>query len=80
MCSPAMSPVLDSVPMEKVDGVPLQAPSITQTAAERALVRKIDWILLPLLTISFGLQYSDSEHIPSQGAGTDGKPCGLPFP
>ncbi|GAA5915708.1 uncharacterized protein JCM6883_000613 [Sporobolomyces salmoneus] len=30
-----------------------------QTIEEKRVVRKVDWILMPLLTISFGLQYYD---------------------
>ncbi|CEQ40197.1 SPOSA6832_01764 [Sporobolomyces salmonicolor] len=30
-----------------------------QTLAEKRLVRKVDWLLMPLLTVSMGLQYYD---------------------
>ncbi|GAA5820283.1 hypothetical protein JCM10212_000398 [Sporobolomyces blumeae] len=36
-----------------------RATETPSRAEERAVVRKIDWILMPLLTISFGLQYYD---------------------
>lgn len=36
-----------------------EATSNFSPEAERKLVRKIDWLLMPVLTIAFGLQYWD---------------------
>ena len=55
--TPAMKAPISPAPGEKTAATGLVDPK-----AERRLVRKIDLILMPLLTVTFGLQYYDSRH------------------
>lgn len=49
-------------------GVALVLPPSERKAAERRLVRKLDWILTPLLGVTFGLQYYDKAALGSAAA------------
>ncbi|CED84380.1 Permease of the major facilitator superfamily [Phaffia rhodozyma] len=53
--------------------------SKTKRARERALVRKIDLLLMPILTISYGLQYYDKAVLGSAGVFGIIKDLVLPF-